>query len=81
MTGGGWFEEAIHAHATQKLEITQVLYSSDTDLQKIVIFENPTFGRVMTLDGVVQVTEGDEFIYHEMMAHVPTWRMARSAMR
>ena len=71
MTGGGWFEEAIHAHATQKLEITQVLYSSDTELQKIVIFENPTFGRVMTLDGVVQVTEGDEFIYHEMMAHVP----------
>ena len=71
MTAGGWFEEAIHAHATQKLEITQVLYSSDTDLQKIVIFENPTFGRVMTLDDVVQVTEGDEFIYHEMLAHVP----------
>jgi len=76
---GGWFEEAIHAHATQKLEISQVLYSSDTALQKIVIFENPTFGRVMTLDDVVQVTEGDEFIYHEMMAHVPI--LAHGAVR
>ena len=71
MTGSGWFEEAIHAHATQKLEVTEVLYRSQTPHQKIVIFENPTFGRVMTLDDVVQVTEGDEFIYHEMMAHVP----------
>ena len=79
MTAGGWFEEAIHAHATQKLEITHVLYSSDTELQKIAIFENPTFGRVMTLDDVVQVTEGDEFIYHEMMAHVPI--LAHGAVR
>jgi len=79
VTGGGWFEEAIHAHATQKLEITEILYSSDTELQKIVIFENPTFGRVMTLDDVVQVTEGDEFIYHEMMAHVPI--LAHGAVR
>ncbi len=79
MTGGGWFEEAIHAHATQKLEIAQTLYSSDTGLQKIVIFENPTFGRVMALDDVVQVAEGDEFIYHEMLAHVPI--LAHGAVR
>ena len=42
-----------------------------TDHQKLLIFENPRFGRVMVLDGVVQTTEGDEFIYHEMLAHVP----------
>ena len=39
--------------------------------QRIRVFENARFGRVLTLDGVVQTTEGDEFIYHEMMAHVP----------
>ncbi|VTR37756.1 Spermidine synthase [Serratia fonticola] len=36
-----------------------------------MIFENPVLGRVMALDGVVQTTERDEFIYHEMMTHVP----------
>ena len=79
MTGESWFEEVIHAHATQKLEIGKVLYRSGTGLQDIIIFENPTFGRVMALDGVVQVTEGDEFIYHEMLAHVPLF--AHGAVR
>jgi len=35
------------------------------------VFRNPTFGRILTLDGVVQLTEADEFIYHEMLTHVP----------
>jgi spermidine synthase len=35
------------------------------------VFENPTLGRVLVLDGIVQISERDEFIYHEMMAHVP----------
>ena len=71
MSGAGWFEEAIYAHATQKLEISRVLFRSESEHQNILVFENPTFGRVLALDDVVQVTEGDEFIYHEMMAHVP----------
>ena len=37
----------------------------------LIIFENAAFGRVMAPDGVVQTTERDEFIYHEMMTHVP----------
>ena len=43
----------------------------DTEIQNLLIFQNPCFGRVMVLDGIVQTTEGDEFIYHEMLAHVP----------
>lgn len=39
--------------------------------QELGVFENPTFGRVMILDGAYQITTADEFIYHEMMAHVP----------
>ncbi|EOT4769541.1 polyamine aminopropyltransferase, partial [Klebsiella pneumoniae] len=42
-----------------------------TDHQDLIIFDNRAFGRVMALDGVVQTTERDEFIYHEMMTHVP----------
>lgn len=41
-----------------------------------VIFENPRMGRVMALDGVIQTTEADEFIYHEMLTHVPISPMA-----
>src|SRR3546814_16804060 len=47
--------------------------SSDlrTAFQHISVFENARFGRVLTLDGVVQTTERDEFCYHEMIVHVP----------
>lgn len=40
-------------------------------LQDLGVFDNPTFGRVMILDGGFQITSSDEFVYHEMMAHVP----------
>jgi spermidine synthase len=67
----GWAVEKLHANYRQCLEIGQLLYDSETEHQRIRVFENPRFGRVLTLDGVVQTTEGDEFIYHEMLAHVP----------
>lgn len=70
-TRSAWSVETLHADHRQSLRIGTLLYDSETGHQRIQVFENPTFGRVMTLDGVVQVTEGDEFIYHEMMAHVP----------
>ena len=66
-----WYEEALHQGLRLKLEATEVLYDSQTEHQRVVIFENPVLGRVMTLDDIVQTTESDEFIYHEMMAHVP----------
>jgi len=49
----------------------EVYFDSATDHQRLVIFKNPVFGRMMMLDGVTQTTEADEFIYHEMLAHVP----------
>ena len=67
----GWAVEKLHAHYRQCLEIGTVLYDSQTEHQRLRVFENPRFGRVLMLDGVVQTTEGDEFIYHEMLAHVP----------
>ena len=66
-----WFEEALHPGLTQRLSMDRILFREKTNLQDLVIFENRIFGRVLALDGVVQTTEGDEFIYHEMLSHVP----------
>ena len=49
----------------------EVLHEVKTDHQHLVIFKNKTWGTVLMLDGVCQLTTSDEFIYHEMMAHVP----------
>jgi spermidine synthase len=66
-----WVEETLHAALRVKLKVDRILYDSQTEHQHLLIFENETFGRVMTLDGVVQTTERDEFIYHEMLTHLP----------
>ena len=65
------FSEKLYKGYSQNLEITEVFFEQRTEHHHLVIFQNPCFGRVMALDGVVQTTEADEFIYHEMMAHVP----------
>jgi len=66
-----WSIEALYPDRHQALRIDRLLYDSETDHQRIRVFENARYGRVLTLDDVVQTTEGDEFIYHEMMTHVP----------
>ncbi|NIF21152.1 polyamine aminopropyltransferase [Candidatus Pantoea multigeneris] len=65
------WNETLHNGFGQYFSVDQPLYRDKTDHQDLVIFENAAFGRIMALDGVVQTTERDEFIYHEMMAHVP----------
>ena len=67
----GWTVETLHPEYRQALREDEVLYDSRTSHQRLRIIRNARFGRVLTLDGVVQTTEADEFIYHEMMAHVP----------
>ncbi|UCH72857.1 MAG: polyamine aminopropyltransferase [Rhodospirillales bacterium] len=66
-----WSEEVLHDDLHTRIKIDRLLFDSKTEHQRLVLFESDTFGRVLTLDGVVQTTESDEFIYHEMMAHVP----------
>jgi spermidine synthase len=63
--------ETLHPAFVTSLTIDKPIFDSNTAYQRIQIFENAIFGRVMTLDGVIQVTERDEFIYHEMMTHLP----------
>src|SRR6266496_2714619 len=52
-------------------EVERVIYELQTEHQHLVLFEHPFFGKMLMLDGATQVTSADEFVYHEMMAHVP----------
>jgi spermidine synthase len=52
-------------------KVDKVLYEMETAHQHLVLFEQPFFGKMLMLDGAIQITKKDEFIYQEMMAHVP----------
>ncbi len=66
-----WVEETLHGGFRVRLKADRVLFDSETEHQQLIIFENSDYGRVMMLDGVVQLSTRDEFVYHEMMSHVP----------
>jgi spermidine synthase len=66
-----WVVEKLYESWRQTFLATKTFFEARTDHQHLVIFENPQFGRVMVLDDVIQVTTGDEFVYHEMLTHVP----------
>lgn len=66
-----YWEETLYDAYGQRFRVDKVYFESQTDHQHLMIFENAQFGRVMVLDGIVQTTERDEFIYHEMLTHVP----------
>jgi spermidine synthase len=63
-------EKDPYAPIQYSYEVSRILYSGKSKFQEIMVVENPFFGRMMILDGVVQITEKDEFFYHEMLAHV-----------
>lgn len=71
MSGNRWFSETLVPSVSLGLEAAEIVHEEKTEEQALTVFENQLFGRVMLLDGVIQLTTGDEFIYHEMMAHVP----------
>jgi spermidine synthase len=66
-----WYEETLYPEWKQVVRMDKVFMQEKTGLQDLVIFENGLLGRVLGLDGVVQTTEADEYVYHEMMVHVP----------
>lgn len=66
-----WFSELHTPYVKFSIKIDKQLHSEQTEFQRIDIFESKEFGRMMVLDGYVMLTEKDEFIYHEMIVHVP----------
>jgi spermidine synthase len=71
MTDETWVNETLYAEWGQRFLVKRDLAHVKSDFQDIRIFESHLHGRVMLLDGVVQITEADEFVYQEMLAHVP----------
>lgn len=63
--------ETLYPDYGQRFTVDEMLHEVRTEHQHLVIFKNSRMGRVMALDGVIQTTEADEFIYHEMLTHVP----------
>lgn len=53
-----------------KYELEEILYRGKSKFQLIEVIKNPDFGKMLLLDGIVQLTEADEFFYHEMLTHV-----------
>lgn len=67
----GWQLETLYSDVTQGMEVTRVLYDAKSEQQHVRVVETVRYGRALLLDGVVQTTEADEHIYHEMLTHTP----------
>jgi len=65
------FRYEISPHIFVYLECKGILYSGQSRFQKIEVVESLDFGRMLVLDGVINLTERDEYVYHEMLVHVP----------
>lgn len=70
---GTWFEEGLEIPRgrSMRIRVEKMLTSFHSKYQKIDVFETQSFGKMLCLDGTIQLTEFDEPNYHEMMAHVP----------
>jgi len=66
-----WYSEKHTDFVKFSIKVDRQIFSAQSDFQRIDIFESHEFGRFLTLDGVMMLTEKDEFAYHEMMVHLP----------
>lgn len=69
--GEKWFKEQVTEEIGHSLRIDKLLFEGEVDHQHLIVFENEVFGRLFALEGFIQVSTSDEFIYHEMLVHVP----------
>ncbi len=65
-----WFSESHTPDVKMSIRVDRQLHSEQSEFQRIDVFESKEFGRFLTLDGLMMLTEKDEFIYHEMITHV-----------
>ncbi|HEX9841213.1 MAG TPA: polyamine aminopropyltransferase, partial [bacterium] len=64
-----WFIEKHTPYAGLSLAVTARLHDQQSAFQRIEVLETPEYGRLLLLDGCVMLTDRDEFVYHEMIAH------------
>ena len=63
-------ERAPYAPVEYLYDVEEILYKGKSKFQEIMVIKNPYYGKMLILDDVVQITERDEFFYHEMLTHV-----------
>lgn len=63
-------ERAPYAPVEYLYDVEEILYTGKSKFQEIMVIRNPYFGKMLILDDVVQLTERDEFFYHEMLTHI-----------
>ncbi len=66
-----YLEETLYKDWGQFFTDYEILHEEKTDEQDLLLINTQSYGRVLLLDGVVQVTEKDNFVYHELLTHVP----------
>ncbi|MCL2767865.1 MAG: polyamine aminopropyltransferase [Synergistaceae bacterium] len=66
-----WFTESHTPNVNFSIRVSRHLHSEKSEYQQIDVFDSPEFGRFLSIDSVIMLTEKDEFIYHEMITHVP----------
>ncbi len=66
-----WFSEFHSTDMKISIRVRKQLFSQYSDYQHIQVFDTYEFGRMLVMDNVIMMTEKDEFIYHEMIVHVP----------
>jgi spermidine synthase len=77
-----WYTEQHTKDVRFSIKVDRQLFSGESDFQRVDVFESYEFGRMLVLDGFLMVTEKDEFVYHDMIVHVPmaTSRMIKNVL-
>lgn len=66
-----WFQEEQESNQRLSYKVSDVLFAGSSPFQSVHVIETEAYGRVLLIDGLVMITDRDEFVYHEMIAHVP----------
>ncbi|KAL3578240.1 hypothetical protein D5086_019744 [Populus alba] len=74
----GWFSEIspMWPGEAHSLKVEKILFQGKSDYQNVMVFQSSTYGKVLVLDGVIQLTERDECAYQEMITHLPLCSIA-----
>ena len=72
---GDWFYEEGNRATRLGIKVSKKLHEETSEFQKLTVYETPFFGKILTLDDVMMLTERDEFVYHEMLTHIPLLSM------
>lgn len=66
-----YFNNPMWPGEAHSIKVEKILYKEKSEYQEVLVFESSTYGKVLVLDGIVQLTEKDECAYQEMIAHLP----------